>query len=431
MVQAETPAVSLNDPDRLPKPKPKRSLSGQSISGSGSNSKISRIAGVSHDSPTPISHRPLSSPSSSSAPTPSALLPSKKPAVDETELSKSFSELECRAEQQRPRWEIALDCARQAAALSNDDMLAEGRREAAQRYAPGEVDHFFPEPPSVARLTRLADRSGEEEAIAMALDAFAASSSTCRTALMDELKQAKAAGDRELTRRFGRRANALYTLTARARALDAPVRTRLTISIRRIAAFRAACAIRPISPSSAVSSRQLTNVPPTRSGYDRVLDFYRFSDAARHSFGRAYSGPQFFTDIKRNVAVLHATRGEADSKCVYNDYAVSGENAPGLNLDGREGPFEAIACEDGLGEHYLRDHDAEYKLVTEFCARHLDMRRRGAVCTEYRGRITLWSKKPLCASCSDVFYQQLGRVLPRATLEVRVDDSSPGHTPLR
>ena len=42
---------------------------------------------------------------------------------------------------------------------------------------------------------------------------------------------------------------------------------------------------------------------------------------------------------------------------------------------------------------------------------------------EYTGRVTLWSKKPLCASCSAVVHVQLARALPAATVEVRVDDS--------
>ena len=41
-----------------------------------------------------------------------------------------------------------------------------------------------------------------------------------------------------------------------------------------------------------------------------MLDFYRLSDSKEHSFGRVFSGPQHFTDIRRNVAILHATRGD-------------------------------------------------------------------------------------------------------------------------
>ena len=40
----------------------------------------------------------------------------------------------------------------------------------------------------------------------------------------------------------------------------------------------------------------------------------------------------------------------------------------------------------------------------------------------YRGRLTLWSKKALCASCAAVVHEQLVAALSHAELCVRVDD---------
>ena len=228
------------------------------------------------------------------------------------------------------------------------------------------------------------------------------------------------------------------------------------------------------------------------------------TDAGSLSFGRTLQGPQFFTDVRRNVAILHATRGprasggseeggeeggDADQVCrpcgggggpeqgggergggerggggvaaaaegqaralltedesgagassgptlsgsassetLFCEYAISGMGAPGLRWCGEaegqplSGPFLPIECADGLGESYLRDHDAEFKLVSELCARHLGVTAPGQVNRSYRGRLTLWSKKPLCASCSGVVYRQLVAALPGAQLEVRVDE---------
>ena len=60
--------------------------------------------------------------------------------------------------------------------------------------------------------------------------------------------------------------------------------------------------------------------------------------------------------------------------------------------------------------------------MSELCARHLGVTAPGQVNRSYRGRLTLWSKKPLCASCSGVVYRQLVAALPGAQLEVRVDE---------
>merc|ERR1712194_474281 len=108
-------------------------------------------------------------------------------------------------------------------------------------------------------------------------------------------------------------------------------------------------------------------------------------------------------DVRRNVAILTATRGDG---VVFSRYAVSGINAPGMNPTAK-GAFVAVECVDGLGECYLRDHDAEFKLVSELCATQLGVCVPGDSNREYCGRITLWSKKPLCISCTNVVRHQL------------------------
>ena len=143
----------------------------------------------------------------------------------------------------------------------------------------------------------------------------------------------------------------------------------------------------------------------------------------------------------RSIGAASATTVASSPATLFSAYAVSGVGAPGENgggggagsvgsseSDGGDGestgPFKAIACVDGLGECYLRDHDAEYKLVSALCRRHLGLQAAGQVNTDYRGHVTLWSKKPLCISCTDVVHNQLTTALPNATIDVRVDDDA-------
>lgn len=252
-----------------------------------------------------------------------------------------------------------------------------------------------------------------------------ARASALRTALVPALHARKAVGDTRGTRALGSALNALVALAREAAELDAPVRGRLTLASRRLDAYRARCAVRPLSDADAAA---LCAVAPDRSGYERVLDFYRLTDAARFSFGRALSGAQHFTDVRRNVAIVRADGCIGGVAGVFEAYAVSGERAPGLNLrDDEPRPFRAIACADGLGEVYERTADAEYKLLTALCVRALGVRGSGgaaeaAAARAYAGSITLWSKKPLCASCSAVAREQLRSRLPNATVRVLVDE---------
>ena len=371
-------------------------------------------------------------------------------------------------------WAEVLDLARRAAVQTDDELHEEGRRQARRLYGDAYSAHFWPEAPSIAVLIDVSVRTEAETAFATEIEAFCASVAEAKAGQLERLQSAKAASPPQIerVRELGRELGSLATMLNSARSLDKPVRERLQVATLRIARYRGTRAVRPVSPGA-----HLVGVPPTRAGYQQILDFYRLTDAATLSFGRTLDGPQFFTDIRRNVAILHATCGEAgkrhgglldgngsdalaqrdgdsgeglgrvvvcgqrdavsktgsgsaDSRGVlFCEYAVSGIDAPGLNppipAEGQppRGPFLAIECVDGLGESYKRDHDAEFKLVSELCAAHLGLHAPGQVNESYTGRLTLWSKKPLCASCFDVVHCQLAAALPSASVEVRIDDA--------
>ncbi|KAJ9469349.1 hypothetical protein DIPPA_01759 [Diplonema papillatum] len=194
--------------------------------------------------------------------------------------------------------------------------------------------------------------------------------------------------------------------------LDKPVASRLQTANKRLSSYRAAAALRPVEPAFLASQR----LEPSWRGYRQVLDFYRGSDSFAFSFGRQLEGPQHFVDIRRNVAILSVKgKSGADEVEVFNGYAVSGEErAPGVNA--APSPlFSTVVCADGLGHSYDRRSDAEFKLLSLFAER-----RRAAAGEEYTA--VLWSKKPLCDSCADVFLVQLPRVFPRMELTVVIGD---------
>lgn len=389
------------------------------------------------------------------------------------EFASSLSGLCIRAREMSPAWEAALECVRGAAALTDEDLVNEGRAQALLYYGAEAAPHFWPEPPSMTILIRYSVRSDLETTFAEHIDRFVASVAQAKSERLSKLKHVKQTSPEnvEAVRELGKGCSALVKIVNQARDLDKPVRERLGITAARISSYRNHCSSR-----SLLTEARLVDVPPTRSGYEQILDFYRLTDAAEHSFGRSLDGPQFFTDIRRNVAILHATRLLPAAKhapsglghvilskdtesagCLgitasqrgsmtdtrqldtfFSAYAVSGVDAPGLNpvsseglpSEGRAppGPFEAIVCEDGLGESYQRDHDAEFKLVSALCSQQLAVRAPGDVNTDYHGRITLWSKKPLCASCDAVIHRQLAAALPNAEICVRIDDEQQEET---
>ena len=209
-----------------------------------------------------------------------------------------FAELAQYAEERRDKWSSMLMTATHAAALSNEELRLEGRQEACRRYDESAVQHFWPDPPSIVTLTTYSVRDEAEAAFFTDLEAFCASVAAAKTVQLALVQAAKSATppDVENVRRLGRGIGALSSLMQLARELDKPVRERVQIASRRIPSYRESCAIRSLP-----ADFQLVDVPPSRAGYEQVLDFYRFTDVGIHSFGRASEGPQFFTDIRRNV----------------------------------------------------------------------------------------------------------------------------------
>ncbi|CAK0798127.1 unnamed protein product [Prorocentrum cordatum] len=70
---------------------------------------------------------------------------------------------------------------------------------------------------------------------------------------------------------------------------------------------------------------------------------------------------------------------------------------------------------DEHGRIFNRQHDAEFKLLSDFCAK---LRGRESW-WPFEGSGTLWSRKPLCASCIDAV-RQVREMLPRLQLTVCV-----------
>jgi len=238
--------------------------------------------------------------------------------------------------------------------------------------------------------------------------------------VLEELKRAQDAVHMELlatkdkedmaaVRAYGRSLNDLKALTRR---LDVE---RRSLTKNAVLATLLVTVCRRILPVRHVDPTQLRNILPSYEGYLQILDFYFFSDASLYCFGEHASGPNWFTRLKRNVAILsvRGTNGES----VYNDFAVSGEyKTPGAPMAPVEGPLKSIEAEDENGRVFDRRHDAEFKLLTRLCqVVGEDVR------PSFSASATLWSKKPLCRSCAGAVRQIQDR-LPRMRIEVVVGD---------
>lgn len=240
--------------------------------------------------------------------------------------------------------------------------------------------------------------------------------------VLDELKRAQDAVHGELllakdrsdicaVRACGRSLNDLKALTRR---LDGE-RRGLTKNSALAALLVTVC--RRILPVRQIDPSQLRNILPSYQGYLQILDFYFFSDASLYCFGEHFSGPNWFTRLKRNVAIL--TVFDTDGRNVYNSFAVSGEfKTPGAPTAPESGPLQSIEAEDEHGRVFDRRHDAEFKLLTGLC----DL-------IPFQDRPTwsalafLWSKKPLCRSCAGAIRQVEG-LFPKLRLKVRIGESN-------
>jgi len=177
---------------------------------------------------------------------------------------------------------------------------------------------------------------------------------------------------------------------------------------------------RRILPMRSVNPSELRNIEPSHTGYRRILDFFRFTDASLYCFGDYASGPNWFVRPRRNVAILLAR--SADGTTVYDSFAVSGElRTAGAALAPRDGPLRACEAEDEHGRVFDRQHDAEMKLLSGLCMAI----GTSEGCRDWEGVATLWSRKPLCGSCQGVV-AQVGALFPKLRLEIRVGDTGDG-----
>jgi len=225
-----------------------------------------------------------------------------------------------------------------------------------------------------------------------------------------ELLSAKEREDMPAVRSAGRSLNDLKALTRR---LDGE-RRGLTKNSALAALLVTVC--RRVLPVRQIDPRDLRQVSPSYDGYLQILDFYFFSDASLYCFGEHFSGPNWFTRLKRNIAIFMVH--DSEGKLLYNSFAVSGENkTPGAAPAPAEGgPLVSIEAEDEHGRVFDRRHDAEFKLLTGFC---LSLADRAGIASN--ARAALWSKKPLCRSCAGAV-QQVQRLFPTLSLHVEVGD---------
>lgn len=227
------------------------------------------------------------------------------------------------------------------------------------------------------------------------------------------LLEAKSRADMAAVRQSGRSLNDLKPLMRR---LDDERRLITRNSELATLLVTVCCRVLPVRQ---VDPAALRNIPPSHEGYQRIMDFYFFTDASLYCFGDRLSGPNWFARLKRNVAILHVT--DQAGGVVYNNFSVSGEHStPGAPLAPMGGPLLWTEAEDKYGRVFDRRNDAEFKLLSGLCAA-LGISDAGCKQAEWRGAGTLWSRKPLCASCWGAV-QQLAVLLPRLRLSVSVGE---------
>lgn len=234
--------------------------------------------------------------------------------------------------------------------------------------------------------------------------------------LLDELQAAKCCGNMPAVRVAGRSLNDLKALTQR---LDGERRS-FTKNSALAALLVTVC--RRVLPARQIDPAELGEISPSHDGYLQILDFYFFTDASIYCFGEHFSGPNWFTRLKRNIAIF-MVHDDAGNK-LYNDFAVSGQyRTPGAPLASEDGPLQSIQAEDEQGHIFDRLHDAEFKLLTRFCLQIGD----SAAAASCHARATLWSKKPLCKSCAGAV-DQVRRRFPQMSLDILIGDPSTAET---
>jgi hypothetical protein len=227
-----------------------------------------------------------------------------------------------------------------------------------------------------------------------------------RSGVHSHLMRAKERSDKENVRSLGRSLNDLHALLRRLEADKCEVTRNSRLATLLITVCRRVLPARTIKPA------QLTDIPPSRTGFLKILDFYFFSDATQYCFGDNFSGPNWFTRLKGNVAILSVA--DSQKRTAYNQFAVSGvHQKPGAQLVPDDCSFQASEAADERGRLFNRRNDAEIKLLSAFAQ---------AFACDFAGSGVLWTLKPLCTSCASVVCQFRER-FPGLCLEVVVESS--------
>lgn len=261
-------------------------------------------------------------------------------------------------------------------------------------------------------------------------------------AVRGELLGAKERADMAAVRRTGRSFNDLKGLVRRLDEERRLITRNSALAALLVTVCRRVLPVRQVDPSA------LRDIPPSCEGYRRIMDFYFFTDAGLYFFGDYPSGPNWFVRLKRNVAILMVR--DSSGRVVYNHFAVSGEHrAPGAPLAPDTGPLQSTEAEDEHGRVFNRQHDAEFKLLSGLCASFNGLGDSGdssssSSCrspaedgsrgsssrgSSLEGTGTLWSRKPLCASCLGAV-SQVRAIFPRLRLTVSVGALAPPSPPV-
>lgn len=193
------------------------------------------------------------------------------------------------------------------------------------------------------------------------LDAVRSELQGAQDAARGELLAAKERGENAVVRSVGRSFNDLKALLQRVEGDRRKLTRNSALAALLVTVCRRVLPVRHIDPS------ELRDIPPSHEGYLRIADFHLFSDSGLYDFGEHCSGPNLFTRLRRNVAILNIH--DVDGKVVYNSFAVSGElKTAGAPPVPPEGPLYSIEAEDEHGRKFDRRHDAEFKLLSGFCA---------------------------------------------------------------
>ncbi|CAK0836609.1 unnamed protein product, partial [Prorocentrum cordatum] len=299
-------------------------------------------------------------------------------------LQPRLAELRGAAAAQRAGWQELLRSAQRAAARTDAELAAEQAELGERRYGP-RASHFCTLPPSVALLVQLGAHNPEEAAFARELEAACGAVAEVKGQLLALVKAAKDRDDRDALRDLGPRLAVLSKEMKALGGLDGDVGKRLTVASRRVTQYRSGQEVRTVEPDG------LGHVEPSFNGYIKILDYYRCammpgracitpSPSAEWTPWGLSQAPRGGGSLRRRVWRTDWARPTAGSTTRSSSCAPSSASA---SAPGRAPP------------------------------------RAGAA-----GPCSSWSKKPLCASCSDVCRVQLPRLLPGLRLEVVVDEAS-------